>query len=358
MRGKRIARGFRVTLAEPPGRNGGARERKRATLKTIAEATGFALTTVSRALKNEPDIGADTRAKVQAVAAELGYRPDRAAQGLRTGRTLVVGLILDETLSVAEFEKRIIAGASKVIYDETAYNLVVLPHTEHSDPTASVRYFVESAQVDGLIFAHTTPQDERARYLIDRQVPFVTHGRTALKEQHAYFDFDNYAMTRQSVERLVRKGRRRIAMIPATPHLTCATHFLDGFHDGIRQAGVEGILVPGLYLNDDPEKFREAARLLAARKPVPDGIVCGIETAAIGLVAGLQDAGLVVGRDIDVIAKSTSDILDYVTPAIDSFHEDLLLAGETLAHFLMKRIRGVPAEELQAVDQPRLCARS
>ena len=48
------------------------RERKRATLKTIAEATGFALTTVSRALKNEPDIGAETRAKVQAVAAELG----------------------------------------------------------------------------------------------------------------------------------------------------------------------------------------------------------------------------------------------------------------------------------------------
>ena len=169
------------------------RERKRATLKTIAEATGFALTTVSRALKNEPDIGAETRARVQAVAAELGYRPDRAAQGLRTGRTLVVGLILDENLAVAEFEKRIIAGASKVIYDETAYNLVVLPHTDGADPVASVRYFVEDAQVDGLIFAHTTPHDERARYLLDRQVPFVTHGRTELEDQHAYFDFDNYA---------------------------------------------------------------------------------------------------------------------------------------------------------------------
>ena len=66
-------------------------------------------------------------------------------------------------------------------------------------------------------------------------------------------------------------------MIPATPHLTCASHFLDGFHDGVRQAGVEGILVPGLYLNDDPSKFREAARRLAERRPVPDGIVCGIE---------------------------------------------------------------------------------
>ena len=334
------------------------RDRKRATLKTIAEATGFALTTVSRALKNEPDIGAETRIKVQAVAAELGYRPDRAAQGLRTGRTLVVGLILDQTLAVAEFERRIIAGVSKVIYSETAHNLVVLPHTHGADPLESVRYFVEDAQVDGLIFAHTTPHDERVRYLIDRQVAFVTHGRTELDRQHAYFDFDNYDLTKQSVERLVQKGRRRLAMVAPTPHLTCASHFLSGFLDGVREGTAEGFIVPGLYLNEDPSKFREAGRKWADRTPLLDGIVCGSENAAIGLVAGLQDAGLVVGRDVDVIAKSTSDILDYIAPPIDSFVEDLTLAGETLAHFLMKRIRGVPAEELQAVDQPRLCVRT
>ena len=336
----------------------GARERKRATLKTIAEATGFALTTVSRALKNEPDIGAETRAKVQAVAAQLGYRPDRAAQGLRTGRTLVVGLILDQTLAVAEFERRIIVGISKVIYDETAYNLVVLPHTDDADPLESVRYFVEDAQVGGLIFAHTTPQDERVRYLLDRKVPFVTHGRTELDVQHAYFDFDNYALTKRSVERLVRKGRKRLAMVAATPHLTCASHFLNGFFDGVRETGAGGFLVPGLFLNEDPSRFREAGRRWVELAPRTDGIVCGSENAAIGLIAGLQDAGLVIGRDIDVIAKSTSDILDYMTPPIDSFVEDLTRAGETLAHFLMKRIRGMPAEELQAVDQPRLCTRT
>ena len=154
-------------------------------------------------------------------------------------------------------------------------------------------------------------------------------------------------MTKQSVERLVRKGRRRLAMVAATPHLTCAAHFLDGFFDGVRESARRGrSSFPTFTCNDDPAKFREAARKLAEQRTVPDGIVCGVETAAIGLVAGLQDAGLVVGRDVDVIAKSTSDILDYITPPIDSFVEDLTLAGETLAHFLMKRIRGVPAEEI------------
>ncbi len=336
----------------------GVRGRKRATLKTISEATGFALTTVSRALKNDPDISANTRANVQRVAAELGYRPDRAARGLRTGRTLVAGLILDQTLSGAEFERRIIAGASKVIYDETTYNLVVLPHTHEADPIESVRYFVEDAQVDGLIFAHTTPEDPRVHFLVERGVPFVTHGRTKLEDEHAYFDFDNHAMTRRAVERLAQKGRRRLAMVASTPHLTCAEHFSEGFFNGVRESSVEGIIIPGLFLHEDPAKFREAGRRLARKKPFPDGIVCAFKTAAIGLVAGLQDAGLVVGRDVDVIAKSTSDILDHIAPPINSFLEDLVLAGETLARFLMKRIRGVPAAELQAVDQPKLCVRT
>jgi LacI family transcriptional regulator len=336
----------------------GGRGRKRTTLKTIAEATGLALTTVSRALKNEPDIGAETRAKVQAVAAKLGYRPDRAAQGLRTGRTLVLGLILDQTLAVAEFERRIIVGVSKVIYDETAYNLVVLPHTDDADPLESVRYFVEDVQVDGLIFAHTTPHDERVRYLIDRRVAFVTHGRTELDVEHAYFDFDNHALTKQSVERLVQKGRRRLAMVAPTPHLTCAAHFLDGFFESVGKTTADCNLFPELFLNDDPSKFRDVTRRWAEGVTLADGIVCGSENAAIGLIAGLQDAGLVVGQDVDVIAKSTSDILDFITPPIDSFLEDLTLAGETLARFLMKRIRGAAANELQAIDQPRLCIRT
>ncbi|HSK39014.1 MAG TPA: LacI family DNA-binding transcriptional regulator, partial [Arenibaculum sp.] len=74
----------------------------RPTLKTIAELTGLAVTTVSRALKDGPDLNAETKARVRAVAAEIGYRPDRAGVRLRTGRTYVVGLILDQNDEIAE----------------------------------------------------------------------------------------------------------------------------------------------------------------------------------------------------------------------------------------------------------------
>jgi LacI family transcriptional regulator len=347
-----------VTLVDPKAAGHGRSPRKRVTLKTISEATGFALTTVSRALKNESEISAETRSKVQAVAAELGYRPDRAARGLRTGRTFVVGLILDQRLAVAEFERRIIGGVSDVIYGETTCDLVVLPHTEGADPMDSVRYLVETAQVDGLIFAHTTPHDPRAVYLLGHNVPFVTHGRTELDQQHAWFDYDLRALGRLAAERLLAKGRRRLAIVSPTPQLTCASFLLGGFFDAVRKAGAEGSIIPGVHLHDDPAKFRDAARRLVAGPERPDGIVCSIETASVALIAGLQDAGLILGKDIDVVANGTSDILDYVTPPIDSFFEDLTLAGQIMARFLMKRINGTPASELQMLQAPKFCRRT
>ncbi len=75
-------------------------------------------------------------------------------------------------------------------------------------------------------------------------------------------------------------------------------------------------------------------------------------------MAGLQDAGLAVGRDVEVIAKDTSDLLDHITPPIDSFFEDLIFAGEQLAQLLLMRIAGVPIERLQTIAEPRLHRRT
>ena len=62
--------------------------------------------------------------------------------------------------------------------------------------------------------------------------------------------------------------------------------------------------------------------------------------------------------DVDVIAKSSSDILDYLNPAVNSFYEDYIFSGEELARLLLKRIAGTPIGELQSVAEPRFCRRT
>src|SRR5260221_9889621 len=213
----------------------------------------------------------------------------------------------------------------------------------------TVRYFVETAAADGIIFTHTKPLDERARYLIDRKFPFITHGRTELGQEHPFYDFDNDRFPAAAVRRLHERGRSRIALLPAPRHLTCSRHMLDGFRRAVAETGVEGTVIQGVHLDSEAARFRRAARRLGAAAEPPDGIICANETGCIALIAGLRDAGLTVGREVDVIAKSSSDILDYVNPAVDSFYEDYTFSGEELARLLLKRIAGAPINELQSI---------
>ena len=103
---------------------GGGSERgvERPTLKTIAFMTGLGITTVSRALKDAPEIGEDTRRRVQLVARQVGYRPNRAGVRLRTGKTSVISLILDTDQQIMSFVSDIIYGVSEILAD-TAYHL-------------------------------------------------------------------------------------------------------------------------------------------------------------------------------------------------------------------------------------------
>lgn len=328
------------------------KDRKRPTLKTLSEVTGFAVTTVSRALRNESEININTRLRIQKAAEDLGYRPDRAAQRLRTGRTLAIGLIFDQNQPVAEFERRMISGIAGVIYGETPHNLVVYPQKRDASDIEAVRYLVDNAQVDGLIFTNTKPQDERVRYLLDRNMPFVTHGRTEFQVPHPYHDFDTRAFAEQAVQRLVAKGRRSLRLISYASALTCSAHLLNGFTEAARDAGVTFDVMPDLFQHSDPAAFRKAAHEIAREANRPDGIVCGGELGAVAMMTGLQESGLEIGGDIDIIARSTTDLLDTVEPAIDSFHEDLGEAGETLARYLLRQFDDEQVANLQSVGAP------
>jgi LacI family transcriptional regulator len=327
------------------------------TLRTISEITGFGVTTVSRALKDGPELSLETRARVKAVAAEIRYRPDRAGVRLRTGRTFVVGLILDQNVAVAEFERRLIIGVSRVLY-RTSYHLVIMPQADGADPMEPVRYFVETGGADGLIFTHTRPDDPRVEYLLARDFPFVTHGRTDSPDPHPFYDFDNGRFTVEAVRRLTERGRKRLALVEPPRYLTCHGHMVAGFREAAAAAGVEAIVAEGVHTDEAPAGFRKAAHLLAAAESRPDGIICANETGCVALMAGLRDRGLAIGKDIDVVAKAISGLLDHIDPAIDSFYEDLTFAGEELASLLLKRIGGAPMVELQTLGEPVLQRRT
>ncbi|MBZ9795157.1 LacI family transcriptional regulator [Mesorhizobium sp. ES1-4] len=332
--------------------NEDASTRERPTLKTLAFMTGLGVTTVSRALKDAPEIGAETRRRVQLVAKQIGYRPNRAGVRLRTGKTNVISLVLNTEQEIMSFVSDIIYGVSEVIAD-TPYHLIVTPYSRSQDPLDPIRYLVETGSADGVIISRTQPNDARARYMLERGIPFATHGRTEMGLVHPYHDFDNYAFAAEAVRRLADIGRSKLALLSPPVGLTYHSHTVNGFADALRDVGASEIPFSTVSIDHSIEQIRMRTAQLMRRDVRPDGFVSSAAAATLAIVAGIEDAGLKLGRDVDVVSKQSSDLLHLFRHELLVVNEDFRLAGSELARSVLGWIGGAAPGSLQSLSEPK-----
>jgi LacI family transcriptional regulator len=340
--------GREVTRPERRGDKAGTAYKP--TLKTIAELTGLAVTTVSRALADAPQIALETRQRVRQVAVDIGYFPDRAAQRLRTGRTNVISLVLDPHEEILGYGTSMIRGLTASLRG-TPYHLVITPHFSDTPPIDPVRHIVRNRMADGILFSRTEPSDERVKFLMEHDFPFVCHGRTELATPHPYVDYDNYAFAYRAARSLIAAGCRKLYMILPPDRFTFAQHMRHGFMTAVREEGIVFEIAHGISLDSKSEAIRDhiAARLGDAAPP--DGFICGGEVSAMAVMSASHDLGLQIGRDVRLVAKQTSGLFDQVRPRIETIYEDLSQAGQMMAALLLKRIAGgAPVSELQALQ--------
>lgn len=313
--------------------------------------TGLGVTTVSRALKDAPDISEDTKRRVRLVARQIGYTPNRAGVRLRTGKTHVISLILNTDDQLMGFISDIIYGVSEELA-ATPYHLILTPYSSRRDPMDPVRYVVETRSADGIIISQTEPEDPRVRYMSEHGFPFATHGRTDMGVEHPWHDFDNRVFARQAVERLAMRGRTRIALLAPSTTLTYQRHMTEGFAESIAEAGLSEVPFRSAWVDQPLEHIHAQALRLLRQPRRPDGIVCGSGTAAFALVSAIEEAGLVLGRDIDVVTKQSSRLVQMFRRELLVVDEDFRLAGRELARAVLSRIEGRPAGELQTLAVP------
>lgn len=323
----------------------------RPTLKTIAFMTGLGVTTVSRALKDAPDIGVETKKRVQLVARQVGYRPNRAGVRLRTGKTNVISLILNTDEQLLSFISDIIYGISESLA-HTPYHLILTPYSGKDDPMEPIRYVVETQSADGVIISQTEPNDPRVRYLSEHRFPFATHGRTQGGIAHPWHDFDNATFARLAAEALAERGRRRLALLAPPPALTYHLHTRDGFGEGLAATGGQEVPFSDAWVDLPVERIRELALRLMRGARRPDGIVSSGGAGTIALVAAIEESGLRLGEDIDIVTKQSSRLVQMFRRELMVVNEDFRLAGRELAKAVIGRIAGRAPEELQTLAVP------
>ena len=324
---------------------------ERPTLKTIAFMTGLGVTTVSRALKDAPDISQETKERVRLVASQIGYHPNRAGVRLRTGKTNVISLILNIDEELMGLTSHIVYGISEVLAS-TNYHLIVTPYSRDRDPMTPVRYILDSGSADGVILSSMEPEDPRVKLLLERNLPFATHGRTELGIPHPFHDFDNEAYAYDAVRRLAGRGRGHIAILEPLPRFTFFHHMHAGYLAGLRDFGCERVPFREATVHDPLQVVYDAAMNLLRDHPETDGIICGSSSGAVAISSAISATGRQVGRDIDLVSKQPADLLRFIRPEVMTVDEDIRLAGRELAKAVLGRIEGIAPEQLQSICMP------
>lgn len=321
------------------------------TLKTISRLSGLAVPTVSRALNDAPDIGAETKKRIRRIADEIGYVPNRAGVRLRTGRTNVISLVISTEHDIMNQTARLFTSIAGELRG-TRYHLNVTPSFPGEDKMRPVRYIVESQAADAIILNQIEPEDERVRYLLDRQFPFATHGRSNWSDQHAYADYDNEAFARAAIQKVHQRGRKHILLLAPPIEQSYAQHMRKGAAEEAQKHGMRFQIAVGTSSDEPNEAVRTYIRDMLRQDPSIDAIVCGSSNSTMAAVAGAEESGRVLGESIDIVGKEAISFLKLFRKELLVLPEDVRSVGEFLADAAIRAASEPEKSPMQWIETP------
>jgi len=321
------------------------------TLKTISELSGLAITTVSRALSNAPDISISTKEKVKKIADEIGYIPDRAGVRLRTGRTNVISLIMSTDSEIMDMTGRLISSIALGLRG-TPYHLNMTHHFPGDDPMKPIKYIVETRSADALIFNQVQPNDPRVHYLIEKRFPFTMHGRSCPNEKQSFVDYDNGEFAKIAIEKLVKKNRKHILMITPPQNQSYGLEMVQSAKNTAEKHNISLTIAPIITSDSSITLISDTVSKQIINNKKIDGILVGTPKGAMAAVAGFEKLNLTIGQDIDIVAKDAVNFLKLFRNQIIVINENVEIAGKKLAEAAIHAAQNPDSEPIQYIDRP------
>lgn len=305
-------------------------------LKDIADDLGLSTVTISKVLRDHPDIAAETRRRVLKRMRELNYQPNFAARSLVTGRTWTLGLVVPDLLHpfFAEIAKAISIQARK-----EGFSLLISSSDE--DPELEVQEIQQllARRVDVILIASAQWTIDCFRTIEQHKTPYVLIDRRFRGLNANFVGVDDEAVGALATSHLIEQGCRRIAHIRG-PEVSTAIGRLDGYRQVLSSYNL--LPLPGhivsLGTSGDHRGERggyEAAKKLLSAEQRPDGIFCFNDPSALGAMRAILDAGLRIPQDVAVVGcgnLSYSDFLRVPLSSVDQGSENIgkLAAGLAL----------------------------
>jgi LacI family transcriptional regulator len=315
---------------------------ERVTIYDVAAAAGVSTATASKALNDTGRMAVETRDRIRRVALELGFRPNSLARSLTSKRSFTVGLLTDDTYG--RFTLPVMAGISEGLIDHGVS--VFLCTVEDNPELAKVHVdAMLDKQVDGIIATGKRVDKPLPVALSHLPVP-VVYALTVGPAEAVTLVPDDGQGARAAVEHLIAQGRRRIVHVTGPGSFHVVHERARAYAETLQAAGF-AVDDAGILRGSWSERWgHDAVATLWAGKDRPDGIFCGNDQIARGVVDALRERNVDVPRDVSVVGYDNWEIVaEQTRPPLTTIDMNLKELGRQAGLALMRLVNGEAVEK-------------
>ena len=337
-------------------------------IRDVASRAGVSTSTVSNVLNGRSDrMARDTLARVEAAIAALKYRPNTSARQLKTGHTPMLGLLVP---SLANPMYGSIAREIETLAQERHGFRIMIGNT-YRDKAKEARFFEDLVAhgVRGVIIISSLVDEQHFESASERGMVVVSYDRRSTPGVESGIDHvsvDNFEAARIATAHLIEQGHTRLAFVTAAGMTMSRREKIRGFEAAAAAAGLSGgaQVIEGKPLSEYgdavmSEVGRIEARAIAARRKAqrPTGLVAVNDMMALGLMAGLREAGLDVPGDVSLVGMDDVFLSALMNPSLTTVQLPVAEMANTIVERVMRRLSDASVAPQEFIFQPALVER-
>lgn len=332
---------------------------KKVTILDIAKELNITFSTVARALNDHPAISAGTKQAVRETADRLGYRPNKVASSLRSGKTKIIGVLVPR-LDVSFFSA-VVHGIERVM-NENGYTILLYQSGESAKHEArGIDTFLRS-RVDGIIASVSLETEDNKSFaeIRDRNIPLAFFDRVPLGLDVPSVTIDDYRGGFMATEHLIKSGYRHIVHINQSRNINVFNERLRGYLDALDRYGIpvdEQLIIKGDF---SLEFGRQCIRELLAKTIYFDAVFTLEDFTAMGVIQELKVAGKRIPDEVGVVGFANEAFTSLVSPAISTVDQRTVEMGEEVARLFLNLLKKGDYYKLKPeklILEPRLLIR-
>jgi DNA-binding LacI/PurR family transcriptional regulator len=302
-----------------------------ATIRDIALKLNISLSTVSRALRNAPDVNPQTKKDVLQLAQELNYEPNRVAQNLRIKRTNTLGVVVPQIN--LHFFSSAISGIQEYAAKHN-YGVMICQSLESFDLEKSNINMLVSNRVDGLLISLSSETDAAAHLevLVSKKIPVVLFDRVTDDLDVTKVIVDDHDGAFKATAYLIETGCKNIAYIGGPSHLYISNMRLKGYEDALAKYKIASDESLVFHCHDLKNDIEGVMRTLLSREKRPDAIFCLNDPIAVTVMQILKKENVRIPDEISIIGFTNEPVSQFIEPSLTTVsqpaHEMGMVAAE------------------------------